>query len=465
MPKSDPIKTTFAKTTTKDTGDSFTPVAAAANASTTLVDADGLSICINSVYDSDVDNDDNDNNKKQQSVGSSTCKEMSGKDIYTLSCEEVYVNSGKNKALLLAMCCGVDDCNSDTTLEPYKSSRRRRTFLPQAREYNDEIVRRANVIGLPQAQIPRPKAWPHKKRIEWLEKHKINNPIDIQFLQRELQDFINQLEVEVLNASDDWIGDEPYIRLYHVMMEESVKSSYSTRNEEDYYKVASDLYNNQSYNPYSTAYPELHVYFRIPIHLLASNAPISNPTQIKDKIADVRGKLATIVTNWEQRGGAQNDDDSSAPNDRSNYLEGNKSHLLYFWQKVEEGKIPPHTLSNLRRAISTNSKGVPPYLNSPMIMKRRLLGDGKFENCTLNIAFPKDVKKVLTDLVRSASIAATNSSLQTLISLQSRVLELSQQYENTNSVPQKKRLYKMVQDAEMFYEHAKKKLKETEEEI
>jgi hypothetical protein len=65
-----------------------------------------------------------------------------------ITCEEYYNNSGKNKAVLMAMARGVPSCLYDTSKEPFKSSKNRRSFSPKDKELLDEIVRRANASGM-----------------------------------------------------------------------------------------------------------------------------------------------------------------------------------------------------------------------------------------------------------------------------------------------------------------------------
>jgi hypothetical protein len=111
---------------------------------------DTTSLCPHSQYDSD--NDD------------------STKTIRLISNPIPYVNSDNSKTVSLAMCRGVEGCNPDINLEPFKPAHNRRAFILQAHNFSDEIVRRAIAIGLPKAKLPRPKVWKQEKRIEWLEK-------------------------------------------------------------------------------------------------------------------------------------------------------------------------------------------------------------------------------------------------------------------------------------------------------
>jgi hypothetical protein len=440
------------------------------------------------------DSDEDDSTKKQKTIG------LISNPIPILSCEESYANSGNSKTVLLAMCRGVEGCNPDINLEPFKSAHNRRAFIPQAHNFSDEIVRRAIAIGLPKVKLPRPKAWKQEKRIEWLEKNKIRNPVDIEFLRKELADFKELLvsanietitEEELHRGSDSWIGQEPYLRLYHVMIEDHIKEAYlkvydvldrtqldarnSSERPMNFYQLASDLYNDPQYNPYTTAYPNLHSDFSNQIRLLSTDAPFVTASKIKDKLADVRAKLVIIISNWERSGNGggnrqENDDDFGSPrgftltdDDRANFLGGHKPHLLYFWQKMDDENMLQHTRSIIPNHISANSEGVPSTLTTPRDTpcdpKRKLMY-GRNEESVSNMAFQNEVKKSFAILAKSSSIAACNSSLQTLSSLQTRFMDLSEQYENAPDGPRKAVLLRMVQDAEMFYEQAKTKYDE-----
>jgi hypothetical protein len=300
------------------------------------------------------------------------------------SCEEFYIASGKSKTVLLAMAQGVDMVDNDINEEPYKSAKNRHSFVPQAKDLCDEILCRSQAYGLVGAKTPRPKAWTHQKKIEWLTANKLMQGSCIMFVQREVDNFVQllrsaglerQQEEELHRGNEAWLGQEPYLRLYHVIMEDDVKEAYSkafnvmTRAELDarnsserprgFYKLASERYNNYSYNPWTTTYPDLHDDFRRSIRLGREDAPTTTPVKIKEKLADVRAKLVIMVSNWERSGNgngnrADNDnledgDVRLQDDDRRNFLGTYKPHLLYFWQKLEEVFLCALQLQRLKK--------------------------------------------------------------------------------------------------------------------
>lgn len=145
----------------------------------------------------------------------------------------------------------------------------------------------------------------------------------------------------------------------------------------DFFELAAELFNDSGFNPETNIYSELHEDFNYPIKLFHKDAPTpTTPQKIKEKIADIRARLVVVIDNWERSGnGGGNrsidDDDYGRINtmtlqddDRSNFLGGNKSHLLYFWQILEECELLQKTLSVIPKEYSASSDGVPSAMNS-----------------------------------------------------------------------------------------------------
>jgi hypothetical protein len=103
-----------------------------------------------------------------------------------ITCEEYYNNSGKNKAVLMAMARGVPSCLYDTNKEPFKSSKNRRSFIPKDKELLDEIIRRANASGMTGSKLPRPKGWTREKKLEWLDNNNILQLEDRMFITQQV---------------------------------------------------------------------------------------------------------------------------------------------------------------------------------------------------------------------------------------------------------------------------------------
>jgi hypothetical protein len=120
------------------------------------------------------------------------------------------------------------------------------------------------------------------------------------------------------SGNDAWVGQYPYLRLYHVIMEDEIMTAYgklfnakdraeldaqnSNERPKIFYELAAEKFNDPEYNPHTTIYPNLHDDCRWSIELKASEAPIATPQKIKEKLADVRAKLVIIINNWERSG-------------------------------------------------------------------------------------------------------------------------------------------------------------------
>jgi hypothetical protein len=95
---------------------------------------------------------------------------VSGKSI----CKKIYLESGNSKQFLSAMAIGLtdeDDLFSNTNNEPYKSSKKRKHFVPSLKILQEEFVRHGKLFS--PSKIPRPGNWPGSRCKEFL----IKNPI------------------------------------------------------------------------------------------------------------------------------------------------------------------------------------------------------------------------------------------------------------------------------------------------
>jgi hypothetical protein len=340
-----------------------------------------------------------------------------------------------------------------------------------------------------------------------VKKNVIKQDEDINFLLHEVADFVNLLkavtmersqEEEMHQGNDAWVGQYPYLRLYHVIMEDEIKIAYSklfnakdraeldARNSaerpKNFYELAADKYNDQDYHPVTTTYPNLHDDFRWGIELHASDAPTATPSKIKEKLADVRAKLVIIINNWQRSGNGGGNkmdevynlqesqqalDDTETPrkeltyqdDDRRNYLGNNKPHLLYFWQKLDEGNILQNTLAVIPRDISADSEGIPSTL-TPFDRKRKSSLISKYDEVSSTLRFQKDVRRSFMGL-------AKDSSMQMVGYYHTKLIDISEKYHNAAEGPAKDMFLRLMIDAEELYNNAKsdyekKKLKTKE---
>jgi hypothetical protein len=275
-------------------------------------------------YDNEYEEDDRcddipSEHKKKRSKKSTSTIGYTNQPV--VSCIESYVGHFNSKNWLLAMGIGVTGVNVDTNTSPYAASKKKKTFVPTSKEMQGEVIRRAVSLGLP---TPRPRGWNFRKCYDWLSNNKVTDEADILFLKKEIGEFTKLLEIdnnerciedEANKVSEAWFGPEPYLRLYHVMLDDNVREAFtkvhnvmsrseldarnSSEKPKDFYELAADLYNDPDFNPVTSVYKDLHTDFSVSIELLYKNAPCPvTPSKIKEKLADVRAKLVILISNW-----------------------------------------------------------------------------------------------------------------------------------------------------------------------
>jgi hypothetical protein len=174
------------------------------------------------------------------------------------------------------MATGVGGCNYKITMEPYKSTKSKRRFIPLADHYNEAIICRSRASGFAVSKTPSPKNWDATRKIQWLKDNPIRNAKDILFLVNEVDEFVRLLELAELErknddelnrgTSDSWIRQEPHLRLYLVIMEDEITAAY-LKVFDVFNRAKLDARNNSkrpkkflgvgiNYNPSTTAYPD-----------------------------------------------------------------------------------------------------------------------------------------------------------------------------------------------------------------
>jgi hypothetical protein len=163
-----------------------------------------------------------------------------------------------------------------------------------------------------------------------------------------------------------------YANMYKTKDRAELDGRNSSGRPPDCFELASKLYNDDQYNPQTLVFPCLHQDFEQSLTLYAIDAPMVNPQKLKEKWADVRGKLVIIVANYEKSGnGSGNRLDSEEDhgqtssftltdnNDRQNFLGTHKPHLLYFWQLLDDYDLLKTTLMVLPHDTAATTDCVP----------------------------------------------------------------------------------------------------------
>eukprot|EP00957_Ditylum_brightwellii_P019649 1482328-Ditylum_brightwellii.AAC.1 len=128
---------------------------------------------------------------------------------------------------------------------------------------------------------------------------------------KERKNFVPSLKI----LQEEWTGPNPCLRMYHVLMEDTVREEFlSHNNVQDrqtlddhnsssqlptFYEIVSTKFNDPGFNPTTEALSNLHEYFAHLIKLKFEDAPTpTSPDKVKDKLADVRAKLVILISDW-----------------------------------------------------------------------------------------------------------------------------------------------------------------------
>jgi len=160
------------------------------------------------------------------------------------NCEAFYIKNGNSKGVLLAMAIGLTERKDggrklgDMTLEPYASMKKNKLKVhPQADHLRNEVTRRAVWKEIPKNKMPKPKAWPKKNCIDWLEKNPILSGFDADWVRAEEMKYYTQLikaaeEVATRsNSRENWIGIRPWARLMMCLLHDDARSALLSMND------------------------------------------------------------------------------------------------------------------------------------------------------------------------------------------------------------------------------------------
>jgi hypothetical protein len=206
----------------------------------------------------------------------------------------------------------------DWEAEPYASYSGRNRFLPTQPIIVAEVFRRSKYH---KKVPPKCKNWTKCLLLEWLLENPRKNLDDVNFLIKEEESFRNVLaearkERETTSTEptkptkkSPWISNEPFLRLYHCLLDDAVKQAFLkkddalTRQQLDanksdkraptYAELARDLFNDEEFRPVSQGLPDLHDDFAEEIPLGLETMPIT-ADEVKNRLADSRAKLIVV---------------------------------------------------------------------------------------------------------------------------------------------------------------------------
>jgi hypothetical protein len=230
----------------------------------------------------------------------------------------------------------------DFEAEPFVSAApRSRQWKPMTKHLTPELRRRWEKRNR-EGKKPGTQ-WRMEKILSWLYDNPPNEDDDDEkWLIDKITEFKDVLKESIgeKNKNDEaeggkWIGDIPYLRLIHCLMDdEQIRAAYTrsfdvlSREELDgrnsdvvshptVYQMIANKWNDCMFNPVSVVNPDLHTSFSSTKDLGWSEVQhLASATaeKVKQKLSEMRAKLSIIITNWETSGqgdgGILKDDDS-----------------------------------------------------------------------------------------------------------------------------------------------------------
>lgn len=315
---------------------------------------------------------------------------MSEEDIpSTPTCKEHFIASKNSIKVLICMVLGIKDENGDVIKDfdpPRFPVTSKKEWVPQNNNLFDEIIRRKLIM---QDNTKLLKKLKREKLIEWLVANPISNEQDICFLRTRMTVFISEAKA-VSNMNDVsryWSGDIPNLRLIHCLIDfEDVRTAFlnsfntKTRLEVDGrntlnsmkkcpWKMISDKWNDESYNPCTTQIFNLHDDFCEIIDLSFSHVSKMEectPSKAKDKFYKMKNDLIVVKNNWELSGNGDGCvardstefDGIINGNDKRKFLNGVSSVCLYLWEKAEEFDLLQSVCQQLSSCIAIDSSSI-----------------------------------------------------------------------------------------------------------
>lgn len=255
-------------------------------------------------------------------------------DVSTRLCpaEQYYEDNNQDKRVLVVFCIGLkqpsgedlfDSANPGWTSQPVEI----RKPLRQD-HYIAEVKRRADLFDI--QPRPKPGQWNLDKIQSWLHSQPIINDACVDFISRELKQTTQQFEdalatkeAEKLPGSGAWLGNAPWLRLLHCILEDDIRVNYLNRDRvlsrmeldagsspnqpPSVYQQIAERWGSTSFNPV-TCRSTCHEDFTNPIDVgysavvLDGNYSIPSSETIHHRLTDMRSKLVRIIKNWEISG-------------------------------------------------------------------------------------------------------------------------------------------------------------------
>ena len=325
--------------------------------------------------------------------------------------QAIYEAMGNSKKVLVTLCVGLfrEDGSPliDLSQSPW-SQELKGAMKPKNQELVSEVCRRQKLFSGMEGTttskqfMMKPKNKSREILIDWLNQWPIRDADCRRFLFAEAQRVEELLQASIAEGRENaiamqhgaWTGPLPYLRMIHAIIDCNEirlaflkRSDAKTREELDSltsptrpktaYEMIADKWNDPEFHP-TTQVSKCHYDFASPIDLdhskVASLVP-ADAIGIKNRLSSIRVTLLRIIEKWEQSGqgdGGMNDDEEEegqeapsahnrwgklegrpqeALDSRENFLAGNPSWYLYFWELTDTYQLLDSTLQRLSPGV------------------------------------------------------------------------------------------------------------------
>ena len=298
--------------------------------------------------------------------------------------------------LTMSIGTGRDFAKDKRLMEHVQKGRITKAMLKSTgkKEFSNEIIRRANLMGIDPTVFPRPKAWANPKRLTWMMDNKIG-AAEEEWMVGEFESYLKMKDDE---AADDIIpgsnirkADRYKMRLYEAVFLEALRDAFLRRNDSlsrlqldarnsveervvPFHELVCNKHNDETWIPLSKNFPFFHHELTESFYLPKEQD--LTPEQVKRLLVEVRGRLNQVIQNWKTSGNGKmnmtnpgkvikvrgvndgiydsNDEDEDdvifVDDDRWQFAQNCGMHLGYFWCLCELHELTDECLQRCEGA-------------------------------------------------------------------------------------------------------------------
>jgi hypothetical protein len=325
--------------------------------------------------------------------------------------EKIYIALGNSKKVLVTLCIGLYREDKTPLIDIEKSpwsQENKSSMKPLNSDLVMEVCRRqklfAGMEGTTSKQFSiKPKNKTREVLMEWLNTWPIRDNNCVSFLFAEAQRVEKVLQAAIDEGRENaiaiqhgaWTGPVPYLRLLHSIIDnndtrlaflkrcdtktrEELDAANSPNRPKSAYEIIASKWNDPDFNPV-TVVSTCHVDFATSIDLSHSTVASLVPADaigVQNRLSSIRVSLLRIIERWEQSGqgdGGRNEDEEGEVNssswgrlegrsqealdNRENFLGGNASWYLYFWEMTDKYQLLDSTLQRLSESVGAPGAG------------------------------------------------------------------------------------------------------------